>query len=82
MTRRRAPFRNACRYAGIQCLQIGLHRAGFEGDRKCAPVQPVLVKVHHHQSAREDTVHKPPPTQLGRKIPLLVEQHKLVGGRT
>ena len=78
-SRLRLPLRHPRGDAGVELGEIGLHRPGFERDRKRAPVQPMLLEIEQHQAARKQQVENPSPAvrrgeQLG-----LVEQHEFVG---
>ena len=77
--RLRPPLRHPRRDAAIERRQIGFHRSGFEGDRKRAPVQAMLLEIEQHQSARKQQPENPAPAMGGGELLGLVEQHQLVG---
>ena len=56
-----------------------LHRSRLEGNRERLAVGSVPVKIHQHQSAREEIVEHRPPTLLAGKYLVLVEHHQFGG---
>ena len=54
------------------------HWFRLEGNRQRAPVNPVMVKIHQHQAAREQLIQHRPPTLLAGEHLVLVEQHQLI----
>ena len=68
--------------AGIELIEIRLHRSRFERDRQRAPVQAVLVEIEQHEPAGKQPAKQDVPTESGREQFLAVEQNELVGFRT
>src|SRR6266436_4662979 len=69
----------AARDAFVELYEIGFHRGGLEGDRKRAPVQPVLLEIQQHQSARKQQPENSAPAVLGGEQLGGIEHHKLIG---
>ena len=73
------PLGHARRYAGIECGQIGFHRAGLEGEGQGAAMQAMFFEVEQHQAARKQPAEDRLPAMGGGEKPRLIKQYKFVG---